>query len=165
VISEDVSHIAKEIMPPGTQGMYYSGQLKIMSGILLFMRAQLTWGVCNHTTFLHENTAKPSIKCVTVHIEGLCDIWLCQHRGCSQQLLQSSECFIAISIPNKLLLFLQKICNGFGNLREVRNKSTIVASQVEKASNLMHNPWLLPIQHLSNLAQIHRYSLRRYHVT
>jgi hypothetical protein len=42
VINEDMSHIPKEIMPPGTQGMNYSGQLKIMSGIVLFMQAQLT---------------------------------------------------------------------------------------------------------------------------
>jgi hypothetical protein len=42
VSSEDMSHIPKKIIPPGTQGMNYSGQLKIMSGIVLFMRAQLT---------------------------------------------------------------------------------------------------------------------------
>jgi hypothetical protein len=42
MISEDMSHIPKKIMPLGTQGMNYSGQLKIMSGIVLFMRAQLT---------------------------------------------------------------------------------------------------------------------------
>jgi hypothetical protein len=42
VISEDMSHISKKIMPPGMQGMNYSGQLKIMSEIVLFMRAQLT---------------------------------------------------------------------------------------------------------------------------
>jgi hypothetical protein len=42
VISEDMSHIPKKIMPPGTQGMNYSDQLKIMSGIVLFMSAQLT---------------------------------------------------------------------------------------------------------------------------
>jgi hypothetical protein len=41
MISEDMSHIPKKIMPPGTQGMNYSGQLKIMSGLVLFMRAQL----------------------------------------------------------------------------------------------------------------------------
>jgi hypothetical protein len=41
----------------------------------------------------------------------------------------------------------------------------IVASQAKKASDLMHSPWQLPIQHLSNLAWIHGYSLRRYHVT
>jgi hypothetical protein len=68
-------------------------------------------------------------------------------------------------ILDKFLLFLQKISDGFRNLGEVRNKSTLVASQAEKAADLMHNPWLLPIQHLSNLARIHRYSLRRYHVT
>jgi hypothetical protein len=42
VISEDMSHIANKIMPPGTQAMNYNGQLKIMSGIVLFMQAQLT---------------------------------------------------------------------------------------------------------------------------
>jgi hypothetical protein len=116
-------------------------------------------------TFLHENTAKPSSRCITVHIKGLCDVRLCQHRGCSQQLLQGSERFITLSIPDKSLLFLQKIYNEFGNLREVQNKPTIVASQAVKASDLMHGPWWLPIQHLSNLAQIHGYSLRRYHMT
>jgi hypothetical protein len=38
VVSEFVSHIPKNIMPPGTQGMNHSGQIKIMSGIVLFMR-------------------------------------------------------------------------------------------------------------------------------
>jgi hypothetical protein len=41
VISKVMSHIPKKIMSPATQGMHYSGQLKIMSGIVLFMRAQL----------------------------------------------------------------------------------------------------------------------------
>jgi hypothetical protein len=116
-------------------------------------------------TFLHEHIAQPSARCITVHIEGLCDVRLCQHRGCSQHLLQSSERFITLSIPEKFLLFLQKIRHGFSNLGEVRNKSAIVASQAEKASDLMHSPWRLPIQHLSNLARIHGYSLRRYHMT
>jgi hypothetical protein len=39
---EDRSRIPKKIMPSGSQGMNHSGQLKIMSGIVLFMRAQLT---------------------------------------------------------------------------------------------------------------------------
>jgi hypothetical protein len=42
VVGEDMSHIPKKIMPPGTQGMNHSGQFKIMSGIVLFMRAELT---------------------------------------------------------------------------------------------------------------------------
>jgi hypothetical protein len=42
VISEDMSHIPKKIMLSSTQGMNYSDQLKIMSGIVLFMWAQLT---------------------------------------------------------------------------------------------------------------------------
>jgi hypothetical protein len=51
-----------------------------------------------------------------------------------------------LRIPNKLLIFLQKTSNGFGNLGEVQNKSMIVASQAEKAADLMHNSWRLPIQ-------------------
>jgi hypothetical protein len=116
-------------------------------------------------TLLHENTTKPSTRCIIVHIEGLCDVRLCQNRGRSQQLLQSLERFITLSIPDKFLLFLQKIRDGFGNLGKVQKKSVIVASQAEKASDLMHSPWWPPIQHLSNLARIHRYSPRRYHVT
>jgi hypothetical protein len=68
-VGEDMSHIPKKIMPLGTQGMNHNGQLKIMSGIVLFMRAQLMRGVRNHVTFLHENTAKPSARCITVNNE------------------------------------------------------------------------------------------------
>jgi hypothetical protein len=39
VVGEDMSHIPKKIMPPGMQGMNHSIQIKIMSGIALFMRA------------------------------------------------------------------------------------------------------------------------------
>jgi hypothetical protein len=98
-------------------------------------------------------------------MEGLCDVRLCQHRRCSQQLLQGLERFIMLCNLDKFLLFLQKISDGFGNFGEVRNISTIVASQAEKTVNLMHNPWRLPIQYLSNLARIHGYSFLIYHVT
>jgi hypothetical protein len=38
---EDRSRIPKRIMLPGWQGMNHNGQIKIMSGIVLFMWAQL----------------------------------------------------------------------------------------------------------------------------
>jgi hypothetical protein len=72
---------------------------------------------------------------------------------------------MTLCIPDKFLLFLQKISDRFDNLGEVQNKSTIVASQAKKAVDLMHSHWRLPIQHLSNLARIHEYSLRGYHMT
>jgi exonuclease III len=139
VIGEDMSHVPKKIMPSGTQGMTHSGQLKIMSGVVLFMRSQLIWGVHNHATFLHEDTAKSNVRCITVNIERLYEVRLCQHMRCSQQLLQGSKRFITLSIPDKFLLFLQKISDGFGNFEKVRNKSAIVASQAEKNVNLMHS--------------------------
>jgi hypothetical protein len=109
--------------------------------------------------FLHEDTTKSSARSITVNIEGLYDVQLCQHRRCSYQLLQGLERFITLCIPDKFLLFLQKISDGFDNLAEVCNKSEIVASQAEEAADLMHSPWQLLIQHLSNLVWIHRYSL------
>jgi hypothetical protein len=75
------------------------------------------------------------------------------------------ECFITLGIPDKFLLFHQKIRDGFGNLGEVKNESAIVASQVEKAADLMHSSWRLPIQYFLNLARIHGYSFWRYHMT
>jgi hypothetical protein len=70
-------------------------------------------------SLLHEDTTKPSARCITVNIEGLCDARLCQHRRCSQQLLQGLERFITLYILDKFLLFLQKISDGFDNLGEV----------------------------------------------
>jgi hypothetical protein len=63
-----------------------------------------------------------------------------------------------LCVLDKLLIFLQKISDGFDNLEEVQNKSATVAYQAEKTANLMHSLWWLPIQYISNLAQIHRYS-------
>jgi hypothetical protein len=82
-----------------------------------------------------------------VNIEGLCDVRLCQHKRCSQQVLQGLERFIMLCISDKFLL-LQKISDGVGNLGEVQNKSMTIASQAEKTANLMHSPWRLPIQYL-----------------
>jgi hypothetical protein len=39
MVGEDMNHIHKKIMPPGMQDMNHSGQFKIMSGIVLFIRA------------------------------------------------------------------------------------------------------------------------------
>jgi hypothetical protein len=45
-----------------------------------------------------------------------------------------------LCVLDKLLMFIQKISDGFGNLGEFWNKSAIVASQAEKAVDLMHSP-------------------------
>jgi hypothetical protein len=50
-----------------------------------------------------------------------------------------------LCILDKLLLFLQMISDGFGNLGEVRDESAIVANQSEKTVDMMHSPWWLPI--------------------
>jgi hypothetical protein len=50
-----------------------------------------------------------------------------------------------LCILDKLLLFLQKSCDGFGNPGEVWDESVIIASQSEKTADLMHSPWRFPI--------------------
>jgi hypothetical protein len=165
VVSEDMNYIPQKIVPPCPQGKDNSSQLKIMRGIVLFIMTQLSWGIRNHSPVLHKNTTKPSSRCITINIKGLGDVWLCQHKRCSQQLLQCLKCFITLCILNKLLLFLQKISVGFGNIGEVRDESKIIASQSEKTADLMDSPWRPPIQHNPYHARIHRHSLWIYHVT
>jgi hypothetical protein len=56
VVGKDVDHSPKKIVPPHPQSKDNGNQLKIMSGIVLFMMPELSGRISNHTTFLHENT-------------------------------------------------------------------------------------------------------------
>jgi hypothetical protein len=96
-------------------------------------------------TILHKDTTKPCARCITINIERLHDVLLCQNRRCGQQLFQGLERFIMLCIPAIFLIFIQKISDGFGDFREVQDESMIIASQSEEAVNLMHSPWWLPI--------------------
>jgi hypothetical protein len=107
-------------------------------------------------TILHKNTTKPSARCITINIKRLCDVQLCQHMRCSQQLLQSLKCFITLCIPDIVLILLQKISDVFSNIGEVQNESSVINSQ---STDLMQNPWWFPIEHIAHLARIHGYSL------
>jgi hypothetical protein len=55
------------------------------------------------------------------------------------------ECFITLCIPDILLLFLQKINDGFGDLGEVRDEFLIITDQFDETVDLIHSPWRLPI--------------------
>jgi hypothetical protein len=48
-------------------------------------------------------------------------------------------------IPNKLFTFLQQISGGLGNLGEIQDEPSIVASQSKKTANLVHKLGRLPI--------------------
>jgi hypothetical protein len=45
-----------------------------------------------------------------------------------------------LSIPN-IILLLQKIGDGFGNLVEVQNEPLVITSEPEETVDLMHSPW------------------------
>jgi hypothetical protein len=57
MVDKDVDHIPKKIMLSHPQSKDNGSQLKIMSGIVLFMTSELSRGINNNTTFLHENIA------------------------------------------------------------------------------------------------------------
>jgi hypothetical protein len=80
MVGEDMNHIPKKIVVPCPQRMDNGSQLKIMRRIVLFMAPELSRRIGNHTAFLHENTIQPSMRSITVHIKGLCDVRLCQHK-------------------------------------------------------------------------------------
>jgi hypothetical protein len=42
-------------------------------------------------------------------------------------------------------VFLQKISDGFGDLKEVQDEPSIITHQSEGTADLMHSPWRLPI--------------------
>jgi hypothetical protein len=50
-----------------------------------------------------------------------------------------------LCILDVLLIFLQKISNEFGNLREVQDESTIIVTQPKETVNMVHSPGRLPI--------------------
>jgi superfamily I DNA and/or RNA helicase len=94
---------------------------------------------------LHKNTVKPSARCITINIERLHNVRLCQHRRCSQQILQCLERFITLDIPDILLIFLQKISDELSNLGEVQNEFLVITNQSKEIVDLMHSPWWLTI--------------------
>jgi hypothetical protein len=49
-----------------------------------------------------------------------------------------------LHIPD-ILLLLQKIDDGFGNLGEVWDEPSVLTRKPEETADLMHSPWRLPI--------------------
>jgi hypothetical protein len=68
-------------------------------------------------------------------------------------------------IPNEPFTFLQRIGDGLGNLREIQDEPSIVASQSKKTVNLVHILGRLPIEYIIHLARVNGYSFCRDHVT
>jgi hypothetical protein len=64
-----------------------------------------------------------------------------------------------LCIPDIVLILLRKISDVFSNLREVQNESSVINSQSKETTDLMQNPWWIPIEHILHLPRIHRYSL------
>jgi hypothetical protein len=56
VVSEDMDHIPKKIMPPYSQSKDNGNQFKIMPQIVLFVMPELSGRISNHMSFLPENT-------------------------------------------------------------------------------------------------------------
>jgi hypothetical protein len=78
---------------------------------------------------------------------------------------QGVESIFALLIPIKLGSFLQQFSHGLHNSREVRNESSIITGQSQKALNLMDNCWWLLVHHLLHFIRINSYARLRDSVT
>jgi hypothetical protein len=58
VISEDVTTITHQIMPPYLESVDNSSQLKIVGRIIDLMRSKCSWSIGNDSAFLHKDTAE-----------------------------------------------------------------------------------------------------------
>jgi hypothetical protein len=67
-------------------------------------------------------------------------------------------------IPNKLFTFLKQLGDGFGNIGEIHDEPSIVASQSKKTMELVHRLGRLPIEYIMYLARVNRYSFCRNHM-
>jgi hypothetical protein len=68
--------------------------------------------------------------------------------------------FITSHAPYILVSLLQQLSDRDRNLGKVRNKPSIVARKPKETSHLVHRHWRLPIQDISHLGRVHRYSIR-----
>ena len=53
VVGEDLATITEKVMSPLLQRMNDGSKFEVVNWVVLFVRAQLTRGICNHSVLLH----------------------------------------------------------------------------------------------------------------
>jgi hypothetical protein len=106
VIDIDITLIYDQIVSPDLYGMHNSGKLKIVGQVALLMVLELLGHIGNDSSTLHQNTAKPLSRCITIDHEVFLDIEQGKNRSGGELLFQSLEAVLALGHPFKLISLL-----------------------------------------------------------
>jgi hypothetical protein len=88
--------------------------------------------------------------CIAIDDKILLGIRRSKHWGRSQFVFERLETFLALFCPIKLDAFMKQVSQGLGDLGEVLDKSTAIAGESEKISDLFDILWRSPIKDSPN---------------
>src|SRR3954471_17850658 len=86
------------------------------------------------------------MRCVAVYHEVLLSIRRSKHWWRSELVLEGLETFLTFICPLELDAFMKQISQRFGDLREVLDESTTIASESEETADLLDGRGRSPIE-------------------
>ena len=117
-----------KIVPPDLQGKHNSCQLQVMNGVVSLMHLELPRRICHRFLFLHQNTTKPKMRCVTVDLKWFPNIRNYQYGGTSQPLFKLLKVLLTFICLSEGLIFSSELCQRRHYLGESFYEPPIVAS-------------------------------------
>jgi hypothetical protein len=126
VVGIDLTLIPNQVMSPNLKGMHYGSKFQIMGGIIRLVGLELAGSICHYFPILHENTSQPLSGCVAIYDKIPLNVWQGQHWGCGQSSLQPLETSFTRLSPVELLLLLEQLRHGSGNLGKSFNEPPII---------------------------------------
>ena len=116
MISIYLTPVTKKVMSPQLQCIYHCSKFKIMHWVILFMRTQLSGGIGNYSSFLHQDTAYSLTRGIAINHEILARIQRSKHWCRGQLVLEGLETFLTFVCPLKLNAFVKQISQWLGYL-------------------------------------------------
>jgi hypothetical protein len=92
-----------------------------MGRIILLVGFELAGSIRHYFPILHKDTSQPLSRCITIDDKIPLNVWQSQHRGCCQSSFQLLKAFLTRLSPVELLLLLEQLHHGLGNLRKSFN--------------------------------------------
>jgi hypothetical protein len=114
-------------MSSNLKGMHHGCKLQIMGRIILLVGFELARSIRHYFPILHKNTSQPLSGCVAIYDEIPLNVWQGQHWGYYQPSFQLLKAFLTRLGPVELLLLLEKLCHGSGDLRKSFNKPPVIS--------------------------------------
>src|SRR6187401_3834790 len=116
-----------------------------MCGIVLLTWLELTRSVCHNSLILHKHTTKTLKRSITEYSVGLGLIWRSKNWSRDELFFESFECHFTIRRPVVLDILLQQVGKRLGNLGEVLNEPSAIASETKEGSELLDILWGFPV--------------------